>query len=153
MTVNKLADRTNEGPSRPRPSRNDADLRHYVLTFRQAQRLRFACSARYLGATLKQDFIGPDGYGWRFYTDPVGHPFCLCLNKGVIWTDRGLIWPEREQHLSQCHPLLLNDDCETRADHRSRRVGRRHRRRRPDRRPFVRRSTRKSGKRVYEGGG
>ena len=48
-----------------------------------------------LGATLQQDFIRPDGYGWRVYTDPVGHPFCLCRNKGVIWTDQGLIWPER----------------------------------------------------------
>jgi predicted enzyme related to lactoylglutathione lyase len=48
-----------------------------------------------LGATLRQDSIGPDGYGWRVYTDPVGHPFCLCRNKGVTWTDQGLIWPER----------------------------------------------------------
>ncbi|MGW6024238.1 VOC family protein [Streptomyces sp. NPDC055099] len=48
-----------------------------------------------LGATLVQDFIGPEGYGWRVYTDPVGHPFCLCHNKGVTWTDEGPIWPER----------------------------------------------------------
>ncbi|MEV0528627.1 VOC family protein [Streptomyces sp. NPDC050439] len=48
-----------------------------------------------LGATRVQDFIGPEGYGWRVYTDPVGHPFCLCHNKGVTWTDEGPIWPER----------------------------------------------------------
>lgn len=47
-----------------------------------------------LGATLQQDFIDPDGFGWRVYTDPVGHPFCLCHNKGVTWTDEGPIWPE-----------------------------------------------------------
>ena len=35
--------------------------------------------------------IGPNGYGWQVYTDPIGHPFCLCRNKGVIWTDQGLI--------------------------------------------------------------
>ncbi len=46
-----------------------------------------------LGATLKRDSVGPDGYGFRVYTDPVGHPFCLCRNKGVIWTDQGLVWP------------------------------------------------------------
>jgi predicted enzyme related to lactoylglutathione lyase len=50
-----------------------------------------------LGATLKRDSIGPDGYGFRVYTDLVGHPFCLCHNEGVIWTDQGLIWPERAQ--------------------------------------------------------
>nr|WP_237307742.1 VOC family protein [Streptomyces alboflavus] len=49
-----------------------------------------------LGATLKQDFIGPNGYGWRIYTDPIGHPFCLCRNKGVVWTDQGPVWPERD---------------------------------------------------------
>lgn len=38
-----------------------------------------------LGATLQQEFIGPDGYGWQVYTDPIGHPFCLCRNKGVVW--------------------------------------------------------------------
>jgi predicted enzyme related to lactoylglutathione lyase len=46
-----------------------------------------------LGATLRQDSVGPDGYGWRVYTDPVGHPFCLCRNKGVTWTDLGPVWP------------------------------------------------------------
>ena len=45
-----------------------------------------------LGATLEQDSIGPDGYGWRVYTDPVGHPFCLCRNKRAVWTDDGLTW-------------------------------------------------------------
>ena len=49
-----------------------------------------------LGATLQQDSIGPDGYGWRVYTDPVGHPFCLCRNKGVTWTDQGPAWPGAE---------------------------------------------------------
>src|SRR5690242_8998921 len=43
-----------------------------------------------LGATLQRDCIGPDGYGFRVYADPIGHPFCLCRNKGVIWTDQGL---------------------------------------------------------------
>jgi predicted enzyme related to lactoylglutathione lyase len=38
-----------------------------------------------LGATLQKNFIGPEGYGWQVYTDPVGHPFCLCRNKGVTW--------------------------------------------------------------------
>ncbi|MEV4827751.1 VOC family protein [Micromonospora sp. NPDC049257] len=47
-----------------------------------------------LGATLAQDFLGPEGYGWRVYTDPVGHPFCLCRNRGVTWTDQGPVWPE-----------------------------------------------------------
>ncbi|HZE39669.1 MAG TPA: VOC family protein [Stackebrandtia sp.] len=38
-----------------------------------------------LGATLKQDFVGPEGYGWQVFTDPVGHPFCLCRNRGAVW--------------------------------------------------------------------
>ncbi len=46
-----------------------------------------------LGATLQKDFIGPEGYGWQVYTDPVGHPFCLCRNKGVVWRDNELVWP------------------------------------------------------------
>jgi predicted enzyme related to lactoylglutathione lyase len=45
-----------------------------------------------LGATLQRNSIGPDGYGWRVYTDPVGHPFCLCRNKGASWTAKGLDW-------------------------------------------------------------
>ena len=49
-----------------------------------------------LGATLQQDFIGPDGYGWRVYTDPVGHPFCLCRNRGASWTAEGLTWSRNE---------------------------------------------------------
>jgi predicted enzyme related to lactoylglutathione lyase len=36
-----------------------------------------------LGATLQKDFVGPDGYGWQVYTDPAGHPFCLCRHEGV----------------------------------------------------------------------
>jgi predicted enzyme related to lactoylglutathione lyase len=46
-----------------------------------------------LGATLQQDSIGPDGYGWRVYTDPAGHPFCLCRHEGVTWTGRGMAMP------------------------------------------------------------
>ncbi|MEU5772457.1 VOC family protein [Streptomyces venezuelae] len=49
-----------------------------------------------LGATLKQDMVGTNGYGFRVYADPVGHPFCLCRNKGVVWTDEGPAWPERD---------------------------------------------------------
>jgi predicted enzyme related to lactoylglutathione lyase len=45
-----------------------------------------------LGATLRQDSIGADGYGWRVYTDPVGHPFCLCRNRAAAWTSEGLRW-------------------------------------------------------------
>ena len=45
-----------------------------------------------LGATLHQDSIGADGYGWRVYTDPIGHPFCLCRNESAIWTEQGLTW-------------------------------------------------------------
>ena len=46
-----------------------------------------------LGATLQKDFIGPEGYGWQVYTDPVGHPFCLCRHEGVTWTDEKVEWP------------------------------------------------------------
>ncbi|MDX6314083.1 MAG: hypothetical protein QOF44_3547 [Streptomyces sp.] len=46
-----------------------------------------------LGAILQKDFVGPEGYGWQVYTDPVGHPFCLCRHKGVTWTDNGVVWP------------------------------------------------------------
>jgi predicted enzyme related to lactoylglutathione lyase len=45
-----------------------------------------------LGATLQQDSIGPDGYGWRVYTDPIGPRFCLCRNRGAAWTAQGLTW-------------------------------------------------------------
>jgi predicted enzyme related to lactoylglutathione lyase len=45
-----------------------------------------------LGATLQKNFIGPEGYGWQVYTDPVGHPFCLCRNRGVVWVPS----PEQE---------------------------------------------------------
>ena len=45
-----------------------------------------------LGATLQKDFIGPEGYGWRVYTDPIGHPFCLCRNKGVTWNENGVVF-------------------------------------------------------------
>ena len=49
-----------------------------------------------LGATMQHDSIGPNGYGFRVYTDPIGHPFCLCRNKGVTWTDQTPIWPQRD---------------------------------------------------------
>jgi predicted enzyme related to lactoylglutathione lyase len=45
-----------------------------------------------LGATLQQDFIGPDGFGWQVYTDPAGHPFCLCRHQGITWSDDRLAW-------------------------------------------------------------
>jgi predicted enzyme related to lactoylglutathione lyase len=47
-----------------------------------------------LGATLAQDSLDAEGYGWRVYTDPVGHPFCLCRNRSARWTDQGLTWSE-----------------------------------------------------------
>ncbi|MGA4798159.1 VOC family protein [Streptomyces lavendulocolor] len=50
-----------------------------------------------LGATLQRDCVDPEGYGFRVYTDPIGHPFCLCRNKGVTWTDQGPVWPKRDQ--------------------------------------------------------
>jgi len=45
-----------------------------------------------LGATLQKDLIGPQGYGWQVYTDPVGHPFCLCRHEGVSWIDERVAW-------------------------------------------------------------
>ncbi|GAA1670608.1 VOC family protein [Glycomyces endophyticus] len=39
-----------------------------------------------LGAVLKQEFVNEEGYGWQVYTDPVGHPFCLCRNRGYDWS-------------------------------------------------------------------
>ena len=50
-----------------------------------------------LGATFHRDSIAPDGYGWRVYTDPVGHPFCLCRNKRATWTPQGLIWTNGDE--------------------------------------------------------
>jgi hypothetical protein len=46
-----------------------------------------------LGATLQKRFWKGEGYGWHIYTDPVGHPFCLCRNKGVVWQDGTPVWP------------------------------------------------------------
>ncbi|GAA1478423.1 VOC family protein [Nocardioides aestuarii] len=46
-----------------------------------------------LGATLMSAHVGPEGHGFHVYTDPVGHPFCLCRNQGVTWTDDGPVWP------------------------------------------------------------
>ncbi|MDP9165816.1 MAG: VOC family protein [Actinomycetota bacterium] len=45
------------------------------------------------GATLQRDVIGADGYGWQVYTDPVGHPFCLCRHEGVTWIGKRVAWP------------------------------------------------------------
>lgn len=39
-----------------------------------------------LGAKLQGDFTNDENYGWRVYTDPIGHPFCLCRNKGYDWS-------------------------------------------------------------------
>jgi predicted enzyme related to lactoylglutathione lyase len=50
-----------------------------------------------LGATLVQDSVGSDGFGWRVYLDPVGHPFCLCRNKSARWTEDGLTWSTSDQ--------------------------------------------------------
>lgn len=46
-----------------------------------------------LGARLLHDDTDEDGYGWRVYADPVGHPFCLCRNRGVTWADGRPHWP------------------------------------------------------------
>lgn len=46
-----------------------------------------------LGATLRKDLIGPEGYGWQVYADPVGHPFCLCRHEGASWIDKRVAWP------------------------------------------------------------
>jgi predicted enzyme related to lactoylglutathione lyase len=50
-----------------------------------------------VGGTLQQDFIDPDGYGWRVYTDPIGHPFCLCRNKGAVWSGQDLTWSTSDE--------------------------------------------------------
>jgi predicted enzyme related to lactoylglutathione lyase len=47
-----------------------------------------------LGATFQKDFIGSEGYGWQVYTDPVGHPLCLCRHEGITWTDKGVVWSD-----------------------------------------------------------
>jgi predicted enzyme related to lactoylglutathione lyase len=46
-----------------------------------------------LGATMMGDFIGPEGFGWQVYTDPVGHPFCLCRHEGVTLTGQAVERP------------------------------------------------------------
>ena len=46
-----------------------------------------------LGATHRKSFTNEEGYGWRIYTDPVGHPFCLCRNKPVKWIEGEPVWP------------------------------------------------------------
>lgn len=47
-----------------------------------------------LGAIMHQDMIGTDGFGWRVYIDPVGHPFCLCHHEGVAWVDGRVAWAD-----------------------------------------------------------
>jgi predicted enzyme related to lactoylglutathione lyase len=32
-----------------------------------------------LGAAFVEDRVRPNGIGWRVFTDPAGHPFCLCV--------------------------------------------------------------------------
>ncbi|MFZ4155313.1 hypothetical protein [Streptomyces pseudogriseolus] len=32
----------------------------------------------------------------RICTDPIGHPFCLCRDKGVVRTDQGRVRPGRD---------------------------------------------------------
>ena len=49
-----------------------------------------------LGATLHRDCTDPKGHGFRVYVDPVGHPFCLCRNRGVRWVDGEPVWPRRD---------------------------------------------------------
>jgi hypothetical protein len=44
----------------------------------------------------------PEGYGWQVYTDPVGHPFCLCRHEGVTWTDKRVVWPSPD-HSTVAH--------------------------------------------------
>lgn len=44
-----------------------------------------------LGATFQREFISARGYGWQVFTDPVGHPFCLCRNEGVKWADGRIV--------------------------------------------------------------
>ena len=48
---------------------------------------------RALGASLRQEHVDGDGFGFQVYVDPVGHPFCLCRNRGVTWTDGRPEWP------------------------------------------------------------
>lgn len=38
-----------------------------------------------LGARLQADHAGARGYGWQVYTDPAGHPFCICRHPEVTW--------------------------------------------------------------------
>jgi predicted enzyme related to lactoylglutathione lyase len=48
-----------------------------------------------LGAELRQDHVDAEGFGFRVYADPVGHPFCLCRNRGVAWVEGRPRWPGR----------------------------------------------------------
>ena len=43
-----------------------------------------------LGATLQRDVIGPEGYGWQVYTDPVGHPSAYAVTRVSRGTTSGL---------------------------------------------------------------
>jgi predicted enzyme related to lactoylglutathione lyase len=45
-----------------------------------------------LGATLQKDLMDTDGYGWQVFTDPAGHPFCLCRHQWVTWAGDKAEW-------------------------------------------------------------
>ncbi|RNI16920.1 VOC family protein [Flexivirga caeni] len=65
--------------------------KQFHLDFEVADIEREQQRAITLGAALESDLIGPDGYGWRVYTDLVGHPFCLCRHEGVHWTAKEML--------------------------------------------------------------
>lgn len=48
-----------------------------------------------LGADLLRDHGDAEGYGFRVFADPAGHPFCLCRNRAVTWVDERPVWPSR----------------------------------------------------------
>src|SRR5205823_683978 len=55
-----------------------------------------------LGAVLQRDVIGPEGYGWQVYTDPVGHPFCLCRHEGVSRDGKRFCGRQRDWAARRC---------------------------------------------------
>ena len=82
--------RAPEWPDREHPKQFHLD---FEVDDIEAEQVRVVA----LGATLRQDFVGHDGYGWRVYTDPAGHPFCLCRNERAVWTQDGLTWSARDE--------------------------------------------------------
>ncbi|MFC4337755.1 VOC family protein [Salininema proteolyticum] len=78
-----------------RPPRwpNDEHPKQYHLDFEVDEFEPEQTRIEELGAKLQKNFINDEGYGWQVYTDPVGHPFCLCRNKGVTWVDGKVVWP------------------------------------------------------------